>query len=184
MRLDSARWSIVLHICFVGHALAFNCSFVYFRHILCLSRHISLRNCVFVLNSCSYPYGYSLVLQKVQSASNKKNRKTKRAIVRVRVWVSIESSILSVDVALLQITKTYTHTHTHTHTNSTDPLNADLNPICHLLALLGGATIVVVRRLRVKQMLLIFTFSEPCIVIHQREKDQQDAHLFSLTNSN
>jgi len=30
-----------------------------------------------------------------------------------------------------------------------NPLNAKLNPICHLLALLGGATIVVVRRLRV-----------------------------------
>jgi hypothetical protein len=32
-----------------------------------------------------------------------------------------------------------------------NPLNAELNPICHLLALLGGATIVVVSRLRVKQ---------------------------------
>jgi len=31
-----------------------------------------------------------------------------------------------------------------------NPLNVDLNPICHLLALLGGATIVVVSRLRVK----------------------------------
>src|SRR5215475_7528989 len=29
------------------------------------------------------------------------------------------------------------------------PLNGELNPICHLLALLGGATIVVVSRLRV-----------------------------------
>src|SRR5215510_9003547 len=29
------------------------------------------------------------------------------------------------------------------------PLNTKLNPICHLLALLGGATIVVVSRLRV-----------------------------------
>ena len=32
---------------------------------------------------------------------------------------------------------------------SFNPLNAELNPICHLLALLGGATIVVVSRLRV-----------------------------------
>ena len=32
-----------------------------------------------------------------------------------------------------------------------NPLNAELNPICHLLALLGGATIVVVSRLRVKK---------------------------------
>jgi hypothetical protein len=30
-------------------------------------------------------------------------------------------------------------------------LNAKLNPICHLLALLGGATIVVVSKLRVKE---------------------------------
>ena len=30
-----------------------------------------------------------------------------------------------------------------------NPLNAELNPICHLLALLGGATIVVVSRLSV-----------------------------------
>ena len=33
-----------------------------------------------------------------------------------------------------------------------NPLNAELNPICHLLALLGGATIVVVSRLRVKDI--------------------------------
>ena len=31
-----------------------------------------------------------------------------------------------------------------------NPLNAEVNPICHLLALLGGATIVVVSMLRVK----------------------------------
>jgi len=31
-----------------------------------------------------------------------------------------------------------------------NPLNAELNAICHLLALLGCATIVVVSRLRVK----------------------------------
>jgi len=34
--------------------------------------------------------------------------------------------------------------------NNINPLNAKLNPICHLLALLGGATMVVVSRLRVK----------------------------------
>jgi uncharacterized membrane protein len=32
-----------------------------------------------------------------------------------------------------------------------NPLNAELNPICHLLALLGGAIIVVVSRLRVNE---------------------------------
>jgi hypothetical protein len=36
-----------------------------------------------------------------------------------------------------------------------NPLNAELNPICHLLALLGGATIVDVSRLRVKLILLL-----------------------------
>jgi len=33
-----------------------------------------------------------------------------------------------------------------------NPLNAELNPICHLLALLGGATIVAVSRLRVNHV--------------------------------
>jgi hypothetical protein len=33
-----------------------------------------------------------------------------------------------------------------------NPLNAELNPICHLLALLGGATIVVVSRLGVNTL--------------------------------
>jgi hypothetical protein len=36
-----------------------------------------------------------------------------------------------------------------------NPLNAELNPICHLLALLGGATIVVISRLRVNMVCLI-----------------------------
>jgi len=35
-----------------------------------------------------------------------------------------------------------------------NPLNAELNPICHLLALLGGAIIVVVSRLRVKPWIM------------------------------
>ena len=34
---------------------------------------------------------------------------------------------------------------------SFNPLNAELNPICHLLALLGSATIVVVSRLKVNK---------------------------------
>jgi hypothetical protein len=39
----------------------------------------------------------------------------------------------------------------HFVTNSNiNPLNAELNPICHLLALLRGATIVDTSRLRVK----------------------------------
>jgi hypothetical protein len=39
---------------------------------------------------------------------------------------------------------------------SINPLNAELNPICHLLALLGGATIVVVSRLWVNMQLREF----------------------------
>ena len=35
------------------------------------------------------------------------------------------------------------------HNEELNPLKAEINPICHLLALLGGATIVVVSRLRV-----------------------------------
>ena len=38
-----------------------------------------------------------------------------------------------------------------------NPLNAELNPICHLLALLGGATIVVVSRLRVNNSWIFST---------------------------
>src|SRR5215510_1296041 len=41
------------------------------------------------------------------------------------------------------------------------PLNAELNPTCHLLALLEGATIVVVSRLRVN--ILQFSFALPYI---------------------
>jgi hypothetical protein len=37
---------------------------------------------------------------------------------------------------------------------SFNPLKAELNPICHLLALLGGATIVVVSRIRVNKHFL------------------------------
>jgi hypothetical protein len=38
-----------------------------------------------------------------------------------------------------------------------NPLNAELNPICHLLALLGGATIVDVSRLRANNVVCIAT---------------------------
>ena len=41
------------------------------------------------------------------------------------------------------------HVGENTNLRILNPLNAELNPICHLLALLGGATIVVVTRLRV-----------------------------------
>ena len=37
-----------------------------------------------------------------------------------------------------------------------NPLKTELNPICHLLALLGGATIIVVSRLRVKYVVYFY----------------------------
>jgi len=36
-----------------------------------------------------------------------------------------------------------------------DPLNAELNPICHLLALLGAHHILHVSRIRVKEQILL-----------------------------
>ena len=39
-----------------------------------------------------------------------------------------------------------------------NPLNTELNPICHLLALLGGETIVVVSRLRVNCAFVGFVY--------------------------
>jgi len=38
-----------------------------------------------------------------------------------------------------------------------NPLHAELNPTCHLLALLGGATIVNVSRLRVNLKFWVWT---------------------------
>ena len=35
-----------------------------------------------------------------------------------------------------------------------------------------------------KEVSVYFTFTEPCIVIHKCENDQQDAHFFSLIYSN
>jgi len=36
-----------------------------------------------------------------------------------------------------------------------NPLNAELNPICHLLALLGAHPILHISRIRVKQLLVL-----------------------------
>jgi hypothetical protein len=60
-----------------------------------------------------------------------------------------------------------------------NPLNAELNPICRLLALLGGATIVVVSRLRVKNglkqdasLLVLYNFAvEYAITMFQVRQD-------------
>jgi hypothetical protein len=49
-----------------------------------------------------------------------------------------------------------------------NPLNTELNPICHLLALLGGATIVVVSGLRVKYIYFPIT---SILLISSNEKE-------------
>jgi hypothetical protein len=55
-----------------------------------------------------------------------------------------------------------------------NPLNAELNPMCHLLALLGAHHILHVRRIRVKHVLW-FTSSHT----HTHQLKQVPAPLFS-----
>jgi hypothetical protein len=52
--------------------------------------------------------------------------------------------VSAIHVAIFRVDGLFKH-----YLHVVNPLNAELNPICHLLALLGGATIVVVSRLRV-----------------------------------
>jgi hypothetical protein len=49
-----------------------------------------------------------------------------------------------------------------------NPLNAELNPFCHLLALLGAHHILHVSRIRVKGILL--PFIKLCFLIHSTKK--------------
>jgi hypothetical protein len=60
-----------------------------------------------------------------------------------------------------------------------NPLNAELNPICHLLALLGGATIVVVSRLRVNHMVM-FEVSKAVLLKTQIFWDLTFFRIFSI----
>jgi hypothetical protein len=46
-----------------------------------------------------------------------------------------------------------------------NPLYAELNPICHLLALLGAHHILYVSGLRVKMIFRNLIFMDPCIVV-------------------
>jgi hypothetical protein len=85
------------------------------------------------------------------------------SINHIRPYVSLLHSVSFIKnsqlILYMEITSVCSETHTK-HVNtlcgqnvefvSVSPLNAELNPICHLLALLGGATVVVVSRLRVK----------------------------------
>jgi hypothetical protein len=61
-----------------------------------------------------------------------------------------------------------------------DPLNAELNPICHLLALLWGATIVVVSRLRVNEPWIFWTYSRKIIKYQIPRKSVQWKPSYSM----
>jgi hypothetical protein len=50
-------------------------------------------------------------------------------------------------------------------TNSFNPLNTDLNPICHLLVLLGAHHILHVGRIRVNWSLLIARLTSVCLLL-------------------
>jgi len=53
--------------------------------------------------------------------------------------------------------------------NRFNPLNAELNPICHSVALLGGATIVVVSRLRVKTKIYTSAYNKYAHILKGRQ---------------
>jgi hypothetical protein len=107
--------------------------------------------------------------------------------------LSIESSILSVVVVLLQISNTHTHTHTHTHTRKHTHTRAHTRARAHTHNHKHAHTRARTQcthahmdtharatQNTIEQMLLYLTFSELCIVIHKREKDQEDAHIFFI----
>ena len=65
-----------------------------------------------------------------------------------------------------------------------NPLNAELNPICHLLALLGGATIVVVSRLRVNAQfnnnMYVTLLSSTCFGPWHARPQEEQLHRHSI----
>jgi hypothetical protein len=65
--------------------------------------------------------------------------------------LAVSNLTVQTSVSVVSVSHPRRHGQTRCQFN---PLNAELNPICHLLAFLGGATIVVVSRLRVKSILL------------------------------
>ena len=77
------------------------------------------------------------------------------------------------------------HTHLHYQYKAVNPLNAELNPICHLLALLGGATIVVVSRLRVnvQSLIQVPTVREEITKFSTNHRDKLFTHSNELTSN-
>jgi hypothetical protein len=78
--------------------------------------------------------------------------------------------------------------HRGTYIKRKFPFLYDMNGFC------GSGRVTVVVKIKVGDnwkiksgiilKLVNFTLSEPCIVIHIRDKDQRDAHFFSLIYSN
>jgi hypothetical protein len=50
--------------------------------------------------------------------------------------------------------------------NEVNPLNAKLNLICHLLALLGAHPVLHISRIRVKETVELYLFSHPLLGLH------------------
>jgi hypothetical protein len=66
--------------------------------------------------------------------------------------------------------------HERDYVKRVNPLNAELNPTCHLLALLGGSTIVVVSRLRVN-------FCQTFLQFEIHDERSQNCHRLCKTLS-
>jgi hypothetical protein len=64
-----------------------------------------------------------------------------------------------------------------------NPLNAELNPICHLLTLLGGATIVVVSRLRVNGNIFFLSASQLIVGLYSQPLSGLLASSFEVSRS-
>jgi len=99
--------------------------------------------------------GYLVTHGARQFTSSDEKRRTLNAILR-QLYLSLSLS----------------HTHTHTHTTYFNPLNAELNRICHLLALLGAHLILHVSGLRVTlsanpRLRLPAVFSNEMLLISQ-----------------
>jgi hypothetical protein len=89
---------------------------------------------------------------------------------------AIRISAFEINIKYLIFKAQYVHTkYGTTVLLSINPFNAELNPICHLLTLLGGATVLVFSRLRVK--------NKPYIIIKVFIHKQYSTFLSEDVNS-
>jgi hypothetical protein len=78
----------------------------------------------------------------------------------------INDSLILIEVEGDEVVNTMTYSANHDGVNRIyqgllyfNPLNAELNPICHLLALLGAHHILHVSRIRVKNVMQFYTYN-------------------------